>query len=672
MLLKKVILENYGLYAGEVILDLAPRSARPMERPIILFGGKNGSGKTTLLEAVKLVLYGKNSLNSRASKAEYETYLRGKIHNHGHSVLPCNSARIAIEFDYVTLGENTTYFVERSWKVESENNRVKETLQILINDKPENNVTEEYWKGFIEGIIPERLSQLFFFDGEKIKNIADDEHGNKTLAESIKTLLGLDVVERLKADLTIFKKRELKSSSLENDKKKWAEIEREISRHEEEIYSCLSESLPSIRTKIEGKLTEIRNRETALHREGNLFATRRDALKTERNKLESEIQSLENTIRHECERNFPFSLCPTISKDLKQQLNTEKDLHRQAIVRDEIEAFRDEILEAARTIPALPNSTLIQIDDLITSLAGSRLEITDDKKNKIILGHTEATANTIEAALDAAEKESKILVRKVSQKLQKTTQKLRKIIIEIDKIPKDEQIRPIFEELAILNQEHGVLLQEEKQLVERVDRLKNSLRMHQKELEKLIERQQSQDRLLVVDKVNDVLNDYLQKLTVSKIAQLRKSVAQAFNSLSRKGDILERVEIDPDSFAVTLYDHDGNAIPKAHLSSGERQLYAVAMLWGLAKTSGRPLPVIIDTPLARLDSDHRMNLIRNYFPEASHQVILLSTDTEVDQQLFSELQPCISHCYHLKFNKKTKSTVVEEEYFWPEETPCPN
>ena len=81
MLLKKIILENYGLYAGEVTLDLSPRSAHPLERPIILFGGKNGSGKTTLLEAIKLVLYGKNSLNKRVSKKEYETYLRGMIHN---------------------------------------------------------------------------------------------------------------------------------------------------------------------------------------------------------------------------------------------------------------------------------------------------------------------------------------------------------------------------------------------------------------------------------------------------------------------------------------------------------------------------------------------------------------------------------------------------------------
>jgi DNA sulfur modification protein DndD len=67
-----------------------------------------------------------------------------------------------------------------------------------------------------------------------------------------------------------------------------------------------------------------------------------------------------------------------------------------------------------------------------------------------------------------------------------------------------------------------------------------------------------------------------------------------------------------------------------------------------------------------------MNLITNYFPEASHQVILLSTDTEVDQKLFIELEPSISHCYHLKYNKESKCTEVEEEYFWPEETVCPN
>jgi len=667
MLIKKIILENYGLYAGKTELDLVPRSSKVKEKPIILFGGKNGAGKTTFLEAMRLVLYGKNYTRRRVTKAEYEAYLKGKIHQGLKSILPIDFARIAIEFDYVTLGEQATYYVERSWKIKKDTEGVEETLQISINGTPEENVTEEYWKGFIEGIIPERLSQLFFFDGEKIKNIASDDEGNIVLADSIKTLLGLDVVDKLKADLTIYKNKKLKNNSFEEDKKRWVAIDKNIATLKSQIDHCLSEELPQIRTQFEGKLAEIRKRETDLHAEGNLFATRRDSLKTERNKLSAKIENLEGQIRQECEGDFPFNLCPTMATALQKQLDTEQQLKRQTIIHDEIQTYSSDIMEAASATSDFKPNTVKKIEQLITTLAKPRLELSNELKNaEIFLNINDSTGHEIKATLSNAQTTARAYVNSACTSLQGTSQKLQKTTIEMDKIPEDEQVKPIFEELAILNQERGALQQDETQLLAKIESLKTGLKTNQKELDKLIERQQSEDRLVLLDKVNLVLDEYLTKLTISKTQQLKKSVAEAFNCLSRKGDILERVEIDPASFAVTLYDRQGNAIPKERLSSGEKQLYAIAMLWGLAKTSGRPLPVIIDTPLGRLDSDHRMNLIRNYFPEASHQVILLSTDTEVDQKLFTELKPFVSHCYHLQYDPDAQCTKATEEYFWAE------
>ena len=113
-----------------------------------------------------------------------------------------------------------------------------------------------------------------------------------------------------------------------------------------------------------------------------------------------------------------------------------------------------------------------------------------------------------------------------------------------------------------------------------------------------------------------------------------------------------------------LYDKHGKPLPKAQLSAGEKQIYSIAMLWALAKVSGRPLPVIVDTPLARLDSDHRRLLIEEYFPTASHQVLILSTDTEVDQSYFSHLRRSISHAYHLEFDSVENTTMITDGYFW--------
>ncbi len=145
---------------------------------------------------------------------------------------------------------------------------------------------------------------------------------------------------------------------------------------------------------------------------------------------------------------------------------------------------------------------------------------------------------------------------------------------------------------------------------------------------------------------------------------MSQRVTESFRYLLRKKTLVQQVEIDPVSFAISLFDDSGQAIPKHRLSEGEKQVFAVSVLWGLAQSSPRPLPAIIDTPMARLDSEHRLHLIERYFPNASHQVIILSTDTEVDQDFYARLQPHIARAYHLNYDEAEKVTRAREGYFW--------
>jgi DNA sulfur modification protein DndD len=128
--------------------------------------------------------------------------------------------------------------------------------------------------------------------------------------------------------------------------------------------------------------------------------------------------------------------------------------------------------------------------------------------------------------------------------------------------------------------------------------------------------------------------------------------------------MVERIHIEPASFGVTLFDEAGHALSKERLSEGEKQIFAISVLWGLARASAHPLPAIIDTPMARLDTAHRGYLVERYFPHASHQVVILSTDTEVDRHYYHALEPHIARAYHLGYDEKTRSTHGEEGYFW--------
>lgn len=672
MLLRKIILENYGLYAGRVELDLLPRVKYGQERPVILVGGKNGTGKTTFLDAIRLVLYGKAILGDRVSQNDYEDFLREHIHRGSKAIIAPEFARVALEFDYVTAGKQKTYFVERSWTARKTNG-VKEYLQIKADGKELEDVSNDFWQGFVEEIIPERLSQLFFFDGEKIKSIADDNNGSQVLAEAIKTLLGLDVVDRLKADLSIFMGREIKKSGAKTDKNTWQDFETKISQAKKEIGQKLDE-LARVRTSISGVLANIKNKEKRLHQEGHYYATRRDELQIIQSQLTTRIEEIENQIRFECEKTFPFALCPSIATALRTQLQEEKQWKRLSMVRDELASVQGEILSNTSGLDKKSRSQVVRI---IKASFASRLGNTDHLNSTTeIHGLSEASAEQVLGWLDEAEHQSQLNVKKAGKILADLQIKLQKTSKDLAKSPDEAQTLPLFEDLSLLNQRLGEFQQEERQRKAEISQKENELIGLQREQKKHIDRQAeqggSEGRLSLVKNIQRALNTYQQRLTAEKIDQLRQAVTQGFNCLSRKGDLISDIAIAPQSFATTLFDKKGKALPKKSLSAGEKQLFAIAMLWGLAKTSGRPLPVIIDTPLGRLDSDHRRNLIENYFPMVSHQVILLSTDTEVDQQLYKQLSPNISHCYHLCYDKEGQLTDPREEYFWKESRKCMN
>jgi DNA sulfur modification protein DndD len=138
---------------------------------------------------------------------------------------------------------------------------------------------------------------------------------------------------------------------------------------------------------------------------------------------------------------------------------------------------------------------------------------------------------------------------------------------------------------------------------------------------------------------------------------------ESFRNLLRKSDLVHELTIDPTTFEVTLSGQDGKKLPFDRLSAGERQLLATSLLWGLARASGRPVPTVIDTPLGRLDSSHRKHLIERYFPCASHQVILLSTDEEIIGSYYEKLKPYISRTYLLDHDEEAGQTQIVEGYF---------
>jgi DNA sulfur modification protein DndD len=165
------------------------------------------------------------------------------------------------------------------------------------------------------------------------------------------------------------------------------------------------------------------------------------------------------------------------------------------------------------------------------------------------------------------------------------------------------------------------------------------------------------------DRVRDLLAEFRSRVLAHHIERIEGAVRDALRRLLHKDSLVADLKLDPQTMTLRLLNRSGHAITAERLSAGERQLLAIAILWGLATVSGKTLPTVIDTPLSRLDGTHRQHLVRHYFPRASHQIVLLSTDEEIDAPLLEQLRPSVDRTLMLHFDDATQSTTVQSGYF---------
>ena len=145
----------------------------------------------------------------------------------------------------------------------------------------------------------------------------------------------------------------------------------------------------------------------------------------------------------------------------------------------------------------------------------------------------------------------------------------------------------------------------------------------------------------------------------SKAQWLSEMITGEFRNLLRKRNLVSSVVVDPATYQVSIKDGKNQELPMDRLSAGERQLLAISVLSALIKERKGRFPVVVDTPLARLDQQHRSTLIKRFFATVSHQVVVLSTDQEVDGAAYEALKPFTSAEYSLDFDDAQGRTTVQ-------------
>ena len=656
MILDTIILENFGAYGGRQEAFLTPEEGKP----IILFGGMNGGGKTTLLDAVQLAFYGPKARISNRGKLGYKEYLRESINR---SADPGEGAGVTLRFRRVIEGETCNFELQRCWREGVKG--IEETVRVLRDGLPDDIFTE-HWDDTIEAYLPSSIAHLFFFDGEQIKELAEGGHAAEILGTAIHSLLGLDLVDRLENDLKVFERRKKAEGLDPESAKKLAQARGELEEidREQEKTAMAEGAL----VNEAGRLAkDLRTKEELFRAEGGELFLRRKELEDELAALKAKKAATEAQFRELVAGPLPLLMVENLLAEVEQLVRHETEIKRARVLQEVLETRDTVILSTLKTenIGAQPLSSMAKI------LADDRNNRAGLAQEQLILDADDSLAPQIAhlrgTVLPTAEQQA----RAVTSQIAALDEKVARLEGELERVPTAERIADAQQELDVVRKAHQEKRVELEAIKVRRQALQRQRLIADARMDRLgesdVDVQFSEDGRLRMLKhslrVRETLGSFRTKVVQKHTDNMETLMLESFRKLLRKKELVSGLKINPETFEATLAAKDGKALPFDRLSAGEKQLLATSLLWGLARASGRPVPTIIDTPLGRLDSSHRKHLIERYFPNASHQVLLLSTDEEIVGSYYNDLKPFITRTYLLEHNEEAGQTNIKQGYF---------
>lgn len=659
MIIQELVLHNVGVYQGRQVIDLRTSP----DRPVVLVGGLNGCGKTTFLDSLQLVLYGNRARLSNRGSQKWDDYLRDSINR---DVQDSQGASIELSFTVDLDGEMREYRVVRQWQAAGKG--MREFVSVFIDGKVNPSLSTG-WADHIEELLPLEIATLFFFDGEQIESLADPERASAVIQTAIQSLLGIGTIEQLRIDLLALQRRQIPPTENRQLEQLVDDLRDSRTSLDDEADN-LAQRVAGKRNTLREASKELASTEAALSRDGGDLFEQRVQLESERAMRAAELESVRGQLRNLAEGALPLTLVAkqldTLSADAAHVQAAEQS--RQLLARLET---RDEWL-----VSQLPTETASSISTLLSEDRSRLAEIAHPTGTIDLSSQAISRLNALPDELKRETTSAEELLRRVGG----LKQQLDELDSRLAGVPDADAIAGRLADrdaarvrVARLEGEIAVLTDDQGALARKKDELDTRLAKAEAERRELAVRTDDVRRLLEhTDRVRETLDSLKLKLVERHISKIEVATLESLSQLMRKSGLVKDIRIDRESFGLTLIGSDGEPLPPARLSAGERQLLAVAILWGLARVAGHRLPTVIDTPLGRLDSRHRAHLVERYFPEAGSQVLLLSTDKEIDEPLLRKLEPSIAHSYLLTHDDSKHSTEIERGYWWPVEVPDVN
>lgn len=542
MIFQELILRNFGPYQGRQIINLTPKP----EQPIILCGGLNGGGKTTLMDALRLALYGQRAQCSTRGNLPYHEFLNQCINRHSNG----QSTRLELSFQHTlnNASQPTEFRVRRTWQRLRKNGR--DTLTVLQNGSADDALTQA-WDERLETLFPLGISNLFLFDGEQVKELAEDLTFPPSVVSAIRSLLGLELPDRLAADLDVLATRKQKKIAGPEQRQKLTEIEQNLEIQIEERQLAYN-WLAALRPRRDRAEETLRLAEETFILEGGRIAAEKARSEQELKAARAESDRQQTALSNLAATELPLALILPLLHQARTQAQQELVQQKQTLAR-EVVAERDrELLDFLHQQQFPPD----QIEKIQHFLQRSPQETSPTPD--ILLGITPAALYRLNDVCDR-------LIPQRQQTAQQHQQALTTTAIEMESLERylataaaPEAYEKLTAEVRTAQAEVIRLQAEFEQAERHHERAKQALERTKKELttysQLAIDVKNAEHTLQAIAEVQQILKIYQRKLKLHKLNRLENLVTECFLYLLHKSDLVHRIQIDTETLGLLLYD----------------------------------------------------------------------------------------------------------------------
>ena len=709
MKINKIVLHNFNSFEGINEFDF---SASNENQNIIIIGGRNGAGKTSLFTAMKIGLYGPLAFGYISNNSYYTSRIKEFINQNAFHTNKVE-ASIRISLSLMIERDIKDYSIFRGWKYS--NQKLVEQYYVECEGKRLNADSEAYFQNYLLSIIPPDLFEFFFFDGEEVGNIFSTSSYNTYVRNAVYVLCGIDIFETIRKYTRGYAGR-ASTKDEENDLKEYERYKLDVEQAEISKMELENELL-ELENELQRVDIELIETETAFKKAGGITDKEKKKLeeelgKAERLKTESSVK-----IKTFMEGLMPFYIVNSFNEQVTNQLNYEEKLEAFNYVQRciNINEIRKKM---AGSMSESDISTIV--DSIINSLKPENLSV----DTKPIYGLSKEESNRVKAMITSVQtfdtEEMKNIVRQkqtASEKTVEINKTLRNSIKEEDAIVfknreksllkrRDEIQRKLYEGRFSLEQlsaklnksiadrdkawirvrdnaqnshvyelSSGISMMMESLLAKKTVEIRNRLenlivdnlkKIYRKdnlithiEIDEKFQFRLYQDASYTASELVNLINNLGKKGFSDLIGDKGKSnLFESYNTTSFEN--LQMELLNNPSVVIQIF----NRIDLNRLSRGERQIFILALYWSIIELSEKEIPFIIDTPYARIDASHRKEISEKFFPNISKQVVILSTDEEINEEYYRLLKPRIA-CEYLLINDESQNkTSVENRYFF--------